>query len=145
MKTQATITRIVMPGQTNRHGSLFGGVALSLMDEAAAIVAHRVANGPVVTAHIASVDFKAPIWHGWAVEVTARLRMVGRTSMRIEVDTYGECLDTGERSHSTTAEFVMVAIDENGRPRELSDESRAVLSSASRAKEEAESTDAAES
>ena len=30
------LTRLVMPGQTNRHGSLFGGVAMGLMDEAVA-------------------------------------------------------------------------------------------------------------
>lgn len=119
MSSTVTVTHIVMPGQTNRHGSLFGGVALSLMDEAAAIVAHRLAQGPVVTAHIESVDFKAPIWQGWAVEVTASLKKAGRTSLRIQVETYGECLDTGERWHCTAAEFVMVAIDEAGRPREL--------------------------
>ncbi len=119
MNGTVKITRIVMPGQTNRHGSLFGGVALSLMDEAAAIVAHRVARGPVVTAHINSVDFKSPIWQGWAVEVTATIAKRGRTSMRIQVETYGECLDTGERQLCTAAEFVMVAIDEAGRPREL--------------------------
>ena len=45
MDTTARITRLVLPGLTNRYGSLFGGVALSLMDEAAAIVATRVARG----------------------------------------------------------------------------------------------------
>ena len=124
MKETVTITHIVMPGQTNRHGSLFGGVALSLMDEAAAIVAHRVSNGPVVTVHIADVSFKSPIWQGWAVEVTATLRKCGRTSLRIDVETYGECLDTGERQHCTTAEFVMVAVDQAGRPRELPEQVR---------------------
>ena len=41
METTAHITRLVLPGLTNRHGSLFGGVALSLMDEAAGIVSTR--------------------------------------------------------------------------------------------------------
>jgi acyl-CoA hydrolase len=115
--TDVSIVRLVMPGDTNRHGSLFGGVALSLMDEAAAILATRVARGPVVTAHIDSVDFEAPIWQGQAVEVTARLLKVGRTSLRIAVDTVGEDLETGERNRSTTAVFVFVAIDAEGRPR----------------------------
>lgn len=119
VKTQ--ITRIVMPGQTNRHGSLFGGVALSLMDEAAAIVAQRQARGPVVTAHIDSVDFIAPIWQGWAVEVNATLVKSGRTSLIIEVETVGECLDDGRRRTCTKARFVMVAIDEQGQPRPFGD------------------------
>lgn len=114
---ELSITRLVLPGDTNGFGSLFGGVALSLMDEVAAILSTRVARGPVVTAHIDSVDFRAPIWEGEAVIVTARLLSIGTTSLRIAVDTVGECMETGERRHSTTAEFVFVAIDEDGRPR----------------------------
>ena len=113
------ITRLVMPGQTNRHGSLFGGVALSLMDEAAGVCGHRRARGPVVTAHIAGVDFKSPIWQGWALHVIARVTKVGTTSMRIQVETLGEDLDTGATCHTTTAEFVMVAVDAAGNPRAI--------------------------
>ncbi len=111
-----TLTKIVMPGQANARGTLFGGVALAMMDEAAAIVALRHARKPVVTAHIASVDFKAPILQGDAVEVTARLVSVGRTSMRILLETYGENLFTGERRFCTSAEFVFVAMGEDGKP-----------------------------
>ena len=114
-----TLTRIVMPGQTNARGTLFGGVALSLMDEAAAIVALRHARASVVTAHIDSVDFKAPIYEGEAVEVTATLKMVGRTSMRLGVETWGENLETGERRLCTTAEFVFVSIGKDGKPHEV--------------------------
>ncbi len=113
----ASITRLVLPGVTNRHGSLFGGVALSLMDEAAGIVATRVARGPCVTAHINAVDFKAPIWQGQAIRVEAKLVKTGNTSMRILVETYGECLEDGTNRLTTTAEFVMVAIDKDGSPR----------------------------
>jgi len=105
-----------MPGQANARGTLFGGVALALMDEAAAIVALRHARKSVVTAHIESVDFHAPIRQGEAVEVTATLRVVGRTSMRIAVETWGENLSTGERRHCTAAEFVFVAMDADGKP-----------------------------
>lgn len=114
---EATITRLVMPGQTNRHGSLFGGVAMSLMDEAAAVVATRRARGPVVTARIESVDFKVPIWEGEAVHVRANLTRIGTTSLHINVATWGEDMDTGTLRLCTEAKFVMVAIDHRGRPR----------------------------
>jgi acyl-CoA hydrolase len=117
MEITAHITRLVLPGHTNRHGSLFGGIALSLMDEAAGIVSTRAARGPCVTAHIESVDFEAPIWQGEAISVQATLVGVGRTSLRIRVETWGECLEEGTRRRSTAAEFVMVAIDPHGRPR----------------------------
>jgi acyl-CoA thioesterase YciA len=119
METTATITRLVLPGLTNRYGGLFGGVALSLMDEAAGIVSTRVARGPVVTAHIESVDFKKPIWQGQAIQVHATLTRVGTSSMNIRVETYGECLEEGTRRLTTAADFVMVAIDKEGRPRPI--------------------------
>jgi acyl-CoA hydrolase len=114
--TEVRIVRIVMPGQTNSHGTLFGGVALALMDEAAAIVALRHARAPIVTAHIQEVDFRAPIRLGEAVEVHASLVSVGRTSMRVAVETFGENLATGERLLCTSAEFVLVAVGADGRP-----------------------------
>lgn len=113
---RVTLTKIVMPGQTNARGTLFGGVALAMMDEAAAIVALRHARASVVTAHIHSVDFRAPIYQGEAVEVTATLTSVGRTSMKVSVETYGENLVNGERRFCTTAEFVFVAMGSDGKP-----------------------------
>jgi acyl-CoA hydrolase len=107
---------IVMPGQTNGHGTVFGGVLLAWMDEAAAMAGMRYARSPVVTAHVHSVDFRAPIREGEAAEVTARLVSVGRTSMRIAVEAYGEDLVAGVRTHCTTAEFVLVAVGPDGRP-----------------------------
>ena len=124
MQDTASLTRLVMPGQTNRHGSLFGGIALSLMDETAAIVATRIARGPVVTAHIQSVDFHAPIWQGEAIEVVAKLVKLGNSSMRIHVETWGECLEKGTRRHCTGADFVFVAIDQHGKPRPIPREAR---------------------
>jgi acyl-CoA hydrolase len=112
-----TLTKIVMPGQTNALGTLFGGVALSLMDEAAAIVAIRHAHCSVVTAHMQSVDFRAPVHLGEAVVVTATLRSVGRSSMRLNVELFGEDLVKGERRLCTDAEIVMVAVGEDGKPR----------------------------
>ena len=112
-----TLTKIVMPGQTNALGTLFGGVALALMDEAAAIVAIRHARCSVVTAHMHSVDFRAPVHLGEAVVVIATLRAVGRSSMRLNVELFGEDLVKSERRLCTEAEIVMVAIGPDGRPK----------------------------
>ena len=111
-----TLAKTVMPGPTNARGTLFGGVALAMMDEAAAIVALRHARSSVVTAHVHSVDFKAPIFQGEAAEVTARLSTVGRTSMRVTLGVYREDLRTGQRPFCLSAEFVFVAMGEDGKP-----------------------------
>lgn len=111
--------KIVMPGQTNSRGSLYGGVLLAMMDEAAAIVARRRSRTDVVTAHIDAVDFRAPILQGQLAELEASLERTGRTSMVIDVRAFGEDLKTGERWLCTSGRFVMVAVDEQRRPTPL--------------------------
>ncbi len=93
-----TLSKIVMPGAANSRGSLFGGALLAWMDEAAAIVAMRHARHSVVTAHLNSVDFEAPILIGEVAQICARLVGVGRTSMTVEVTAWRENLESGERS-----------------------------------------------
>ena len=114
--SECQFTKVVMPNQANSRGSLFGGALLSMMDEAAAIAAMRHARHPVVTAHINSVDFRAPIFQGEVVQICAQLVKTGRTSMTIQVEAYGENLFTGERRHCTSAEVIMVAMDAERRP-----------------------------
>jgi acyl-CoA hydrolase len=115
-EVRGSLAKIVMPGQTNSQGNLYGGVLLAMMDEAAAIVARRYSRLDVVTAHIDSVDFQAPILLGQLVELSSRVVRTGRTSMVIEVKAEGENLRTGERWPCTSARFVMVAVDANHRP-----------------------------
>lgn len=114
--SECQFTKVVMPNQANSRGSLFGGALLAMMDEAAAIAAMRHARHPVVTAHMNSVDFKAPIFQGQVARICARLVKTGRTSMTIQVDAYGENLISGEQWHCTSAEVVMVAMDDNRKP-----------------------------
>ena len=76
---EVVLVKIVMPGQANAIGTLFGGVALAMMDEATAIVALRRRRRPV--AHGRRDPWtSAPRSTREAVEVTARLKSVGRTS-----------------------------------------------------------------
>ena len=42
------------------------------------------------------------------VELVSRVKMVGRSSLSVEVQLWAERLLTGERRRSATAEFVMV-------------------------------------
>src|SRR5579884_2867419 len=100
-------TEIVFPTDVNHYGTLFGGKAVAMMDVVASIAAMRAAHKPVVTASIDRGDF---------VETTARVVAVGRTSITVEVELWGEIPSTGERRLSTVGKFVLVAIDREGRP-----------------------------
>jgi acyl-CoA hydrolase len=109
-------TEIVFPVDVNQYGTLFGGKAVSMMDVVASIAAIRAAHHPVVTASIDRIDFKQPIRQGDLAEVVARVRVIGRTSVTVDVELWGETLTTGERRLSTVGKFVLVAVDSAGRP-----------------------------
>jgi uncharacterized protein (TIGR00369 family) len=109
--------QIVEPPQANSQGTLHGGRALHLMDEAAGVAAMRFSRGGVVTAHVDAVDFHAPVQIGMFLQASARVVAVGRTSMAVEVVLESENLHTGELTVTTTGHFVLVAVDQLGRPR----------------------------
>ena len=52
---------IVLPGDTNTHDTMFGGLLMKHIDETAAISARRHCRGSVVTASNDGVHFHRPI------------------------------------------------------------------------------------
>jgi acyl-CoA hydrolase len=113
------LMEIVYPEDTNSQGTLFGGHALSLMDRLAFIVASRYTRMPVVTARSEKVEFLCPVKQGELVELVASVVELGRTSLRIRIEMHREDLLSGDRGLCTTGEFVMVAVDEEGRPKPI--------------------------
>lgn len=117
---------VMMPRDTNPHGTIFGGVLLSYIDQAGAIGATRVvvqSGGAVpflVTVAIRNVEFKKPVHVGDVVRFITRVVKLGRTSITVHVDVEVERL--GEVIHATEAELVYVGIDPgtpDRRPRPL--------------------------
>jgi acyl-CoA thioesterase YciA len=106
---------VMMPRDTNPHGTIFGGVILSYLDQAGAIGARREvarAGGPlpfVVTVAINRVEFHQPVLVGDVVRFLTRLVRVGRTSITMHVCVEAE---RGEQVLPVTeAEIVYVAIN----------------------------------
>jgi acyl-CoA hydrolase len=112
----AEITKLMMPMHVNNLGNVFGGVVLSMVDEAGALAAMRHARGPCVTVSFDRVEFKLPIYAGEMVTCKARVTYVGRTSMEIWVCVEAEYPMTGERRHTNDCYLTFVAIDAEGRP-----------------------------
>lgn len=108
----ATLIDIVFPGDTNHHGTLFGGAGLALMDRIVFIVATRHGRVPFVTASCDRVDFRAPARIGHIVSFTGRPMKVGRRSMVVEVDMIAEDLIGGTSDLCTRGQFTMVAMPE---------------------------------
>lgn len=106
---------IVLPQHTNEHTTIFGGVVMSWIDIAAAMVASRHAGRPVVTVHIESITFKEPIKIGNHVLIEAQMNYVGKSSMEIGVKVTAENPYTGDSKVTTTAFLTFVAIDQYGK------------------------------
>lgn len=101
---------IVFPGDTNHHGTLFGGAGFALMDRVAFIAATRHGRVPFVTASCERIDYSAPVILGQIVDLTAKVIRVGRTSMTVEVEVVAENMLGGERTLCTRGLFNMVAL-----------------------------------
>lgn len=102
---------LVFPGETNHHGTLFGGSALAYMDKAAFIAAARHGHRDFVTASCEHIDFAEPARLGEIIEVTARVIRVGRRSLTAETDLVAEELKTGARHLCARGRFNLVAPD----------------------------------
>ncbi|MCL2031595.1 MAG: acyl-CoA thioesterase [Oscillospiraceae bacterium] len=114
-ESQTGQVQIVMPGDTNGHGRLFGGRLAEWIDIVAAVAARRHSGREVTTVSIDNLNFKAPAYANETVVLIGRVTHTGRTSMEIRVDTYAENL-RGERNMINKAYVVMVALDENQSP-----------------------------
>lgn len=113
---ETRITHVVFPGDTNHHGTLFGGEALSFMDSAAFIAATRYCRRKVVTRHLDAMEFSRPIPQGSLVELVARVIKTGRSSMTVLVELFIEQMYSDHRELGCTGTFVLVALDDDGEP-----------------------------
>lgn len=100
---------MVFPGDTNHHGTLFGGVALAHMDKVAFLAASRHGRAPFVTAASDRIDFAAPALKGELIEATGSVVRVGTRSLDVEVELVAEALLSGERRLCTCGRFTLVA------------------------------------
>ena len=115
---------MMMPRDTNGQGCIFGGVLLSYIDQAGAVVAQRHSPYRVVTVALEKVEFKQAVLVGDVVSFYGNLTAKGRTSLTVEVRVRAERFHQGRTRHIdvTSATLVFVSIDESGRPVPLPEE-----------------------
>jgi len=111
-----TMAEMIMPHQANRLGNAHGGEIMKIMDTAAGVAALRHAHTAVVTARVDGINFYHPIKVGDLVTVNAFLTFVGHSSMEIEVEVIAEDIIAEKETHALTAYFILVALDEQGKP-----------------------------
>ena len=111
------IRMIMHPRDTNPLGSIFGGYILSLIDMAAGQHARAVAPMRYVTKVMREVEFIAPVYVGDVVSFYTETIKTGRTSITVSVDVeVARGYDCVKVISVTSAEVVMVAIDDSQKP-----------------------------
>ena len=115
-ESRAVKASIVLPPDTNNHGTMFGGKVMAYIDDIAAISAMRHCRKKVVTASTDSVDFLHPIREGDSICLESFVTWTHKTSMEVFVKVVAEDLLTGNRRVCATSFLTFVAIDDEGKP-----------------------------
>ncbi|MCI0650778.1 MAG: acyl-CoA thioesterase [Planctomycetes bacterium] len=115
-ESSVEMRELVLPNDTNTHGTVLGGRVLHLMDIACAMAATRHCRRPVVTAAMDHVDFLSPVPEGHFLILKAAVNFAGKTSMEVEVHVQSECPLTGALRATSSGYFTFVALDEAGQP-----------------------------
>jgi acyl-CoA hydrolase len=104
----------------NSAGYVHGGTVMKLCDEVAGLAAVKHSRCRVVTAGMDRMTFLEPIHVAELVTFTASVNAAWRTSMEVGVRVTAEQPRDGTVRHTNTAYLTMVALDEDGRPTEVS-------------------------
>ncbi|MGN1400018.1 MAG: acyl-CoA thioesterase [Bacillus sp. (in: firmicutes)] len=118
-ESRAELVDLILPPDTNMHGTIFGGKVMAYADKIAVISAMRHCRKPVVTARSDSFEFHAPIKSGEAICIESFVVCAFRTSMEVLVRIYAENLLTGEKRRTSQAFLTIIAIDEHSKPAEV--------------------------
>lgn len=111
---------IPMPRDCNQNGDIFGGWVMAQVDLAGAVIPARYAGGRMATVAVNEFIFKQPVRVGDILSFFSKLVRIGRTSITVKVEVYAERFrEQGKYTKVTEASVTYVALDDNGRPREV--------------------------
>lgn len=111
---------IPMPADCNANGDIFGGWVMAQVDLAGSVLPARRAQGRMATVAVNEFIFKQPVRIGDLLSFYSEITRVGRTSITVRVEVYAERMRSqGSYTKVTEAQLTYVAIDENGKPRQL--------------------------
>ena len=117
---EPAIRVLMMPRDTNAHGTIFGGVILSYIDQAGAIEARRQGLQFMVTVSMDRVVFHEPVYVGDLVSFWTETLRIGTTSITTKVTV--EAIRTGnpnKRVTVTEAQVVYVNLGEDRKPKPI--------------------------
>jgi acyl-CoA thioesterase YciA len=115
-----------MPSDTNWNGDIFGGWIMSQMDIAGGIMVIEITRGRAVTVAVDAMKFIKPVKVGDVVCCYGKVMKIGNTSVTIRLEVWVKPRIWGVKPETedpffkvTEASFTYVAIDDNGRKRQI--------------------------
>ncbi|HEV8609605.1 MAG TPA: acyl-CoA thioesterase [Thermoanaerobaculia bacterium] len=116
-RKEPSIRVVLMPKDTNAHGTIFGGVILSFIDQAAAVEAKQHGASFIVTVAMREVVFHEPVYVGDLVSFYTGLVRIGRTSITVSVEVFAQRGEgTSGMIKVTQAEVTFVNLDKDRKP-----------------------------
>ena len=108
-------TYICKKGDIGVHDNMFGGILVSLIDDAAASYAAQIADTPrMVTIKIDELVFKRAVKVGSLLKIYGRVLEFGRTSLSLYIEVRKHNVHTGLQEIVTYTSIKFVRIDDEG-------------------------------
>ena len=118
-KGELTLRTLAMPSDANAANDIFGGWVMAQMDLACGMRAAERARGRVVTAAVKEMSFAKPMKIGDTLCIYTHINRIGRTSMTLKVEAWAQRYLSDLMERVTDADFVMVALDGDGKPKPI--------------------------
>lgn len=118
--TAVEMVNWVFPEHAGAPGQIHGGRMMEWITTAGTIAASRVARGMVALGAMDDIDFLHPVLVGEIATLRAQVEYVGRSSLEVGVRVTSENPVTGERAVTLSSHLVYVSVDDEGKPRSVS-------------------------
>ena len=117
---EPAIRVVLMPKDTNAHGTIFGGVILSYIDQAGAVEAKKHRTEFLVTIAMREIVFHQPVYVGDLVSFYTELVRIGNTSITVRVEVVANRgNEPGVQVKVTEAEVTYVNLGKDGKPKTI--------------------------
>ena len=109
-----------MPADTNPYGGVFGGWLMGQLGLACGSFASRRTGGKAILVAADALKFPGAMAVGDELSVYVELLKQGRTSLRLKAEAVARERDGESETLVAEGEFTFVALDADGKPREIS-------------------------
>ncbi len=119
MTREPAIRVTAMPADTNPYGGVFGGWLMGQMGLACGSFASRHSRGKAILVAADALKFPGAMAVGDELSVYVELLKQGRTSLRLRAEAVARERDGESQMLVAEGEFTFVALDADGKPREI--------------------------